>query len=66
MSHREMNKTMHKGQLAGIRVLDLTTDPSGPYAAQNLSGLGAEVIKIERPHSGWSGVFKQRYAPAPR
>lgn len=35
--------------LDGVRVLDLTTFLSGPYAAMVLGQLGAEVVKVESP-----------------
>ena len=57
------------GPLAGLAVPDMTTFLSGPFAAQILGDLGADIIKIEAQartvhiscaiRRGYHGVLRQ-------
>jgi crotonobetainyl-CoA:carnitine CoA-transferase CaiB-like acyl-CoA transferase len=41
--------------LDGVRILDVTTSIAGPYCAEILAALGADVVKVERPDTGDDG-----------
>ena len=41
--------------LAGTRVVDVTTSIAGPFCAEILAALGADVVKVERPDTGDDG-----------
>lgn len=43
---------MPEQALSGLLVLDLSRNISGPYCTKLLSDYGAEVIKLEPPHTG--------------
>jgi crotonobetainyl-CoA:carnitine CoA-transferase CaiB-like acyl-CoA transferase len=47
--------------LAGIKVLEIAQNLAGPFAAEILSHLGADVVKVERPGGddarGWGPPF---------
>jgi crotonobetainyl-CoA:carnitine CoA-transferase CaiB-like acyl-CoA transferase len=48
-----------KGILSGYRVLDCSIAMAGPFAAQRLGDLGADVVKVEPVTGEW-----QRHVPA--
>lgn len=41
-----------RGPLAGVRIVDLTINLSGPFATMILAQQGADVIKVGRPPGG--------------
>ncbi|WP_156254001.1 CaiB/BaiF CoA transferase family protein [Pseudactinotalea terrae] len=54
-----MSATSTRGVLEGYRVIDCTIAMAGPFAAQRLGDLGADVVKVEPTAGEW-----QRFAAA--
>ena len=46
------NELLAHRPLAGERVVEIGTSVAAPYAAWILGGLGADVVKVERPDVG--------------
>lgn len=70
MGNIDGNEPTPKGPCSGLRVVDLTSLVSGPFASQILADLGAEVIRVETPgsdplrmtaplHKGHGAYFEQ-------
>ncbi len=53
------------GALEGIRVVEVASYVTGPYAAMLLGDLGADVVKVEEPGTGdpFRGWENERYSP---
>ena len=53
-----------RGALSGIKVIEVASYVTGPFASQLLADMGAEVIKIEEPKRGdpFRGWGERNYA----
>ena len=53
------------GALAGIKIIETASYVTGPFAAQLLADMGAEVIKLEEPKRGdpFRGWGDESYSP---
>src|SRR2546427_6900290 len=54
--------------LAGIKVVEIAQNLAGPFAGEILAGLGADVVKVERPDGGddaggWGPPFLADLSP---
>jgi len=43
------NTSKNRGPLAGLRLIDLSTEITGPYASKLFADAGADVVKVEPP-----------------
>lgn len=54
----ERSVDLMAGPLSGLRVVELAGIGPGPHAGMILGDLGADVVRIDRPSSGWRDVAK--------
>lgn len=63
----EQGKIAQAGMLDGIRVIEIGQNLAGPFAAEILADLGADVVKIERPGGDdarrWGAPLTKNAAP---
>ncbi|SMD10972.1 CaiB/BaiF CoA transferase family protein [Kibdelosporangium aridum] len=55
--------TTSHGPLTGVRVIDLASVVMGPYAAQLLGDMGADVIKVEPPGGDLTRITRPQRNP---
>ncbi|MCE7007554.1 CoA transferase [Kibdelosporangium philippinense] len=55
--------TTSHGPLTGVRVIDLASVVMGPYAAQLLGDMGADVIKVEPPSGDLTRITRPQRNP---
>jgi alpha-methylacyl-CoA racemase len=51
MQNRTRSETIHRGPLAGVRIVEFAGLGPGPFACMLLSDLGADVVRIDRPEA---------------